>query len=263
MKRRSPAVAGVFYPHDARELTERVERLLADGSQRLGGRARPEAPRAMIAPHAGYDYSGPIAGTAFATLADHRDAFDRVVLIGPAHWVAFRGIALSSAAEFDTPIGPVKVAGDVVARLRALPAVAVNDAAHAPEHSLEVELPFLRRVLGGFELVPWLTGEVAHEAVVEALHASVEGARSLVVVSSDLSHYLDAQAARAADAETARDVEAGRTLRGVQACGATGVNALNAILAAGERLQTLDLRNSSDTGGPADRVVGYGAFRAA
>lgn len=261
--RRSPAVAGVFYPHDARELAERVDRLLAGGAERLGARARPEAPSALIAPHAGYEYSGPIAGTAFATLAEHREAFERVVLIGPAHWVEFRGIALSGATTFETPTGTVPVARDVVARLARLPSVAVSNAAHEPEHALEVELPFLQRALGAFELVPWLTGEVELEVVVETLRASVEGARCLVVVSSDLSHYLDATAARHADAETARDIESGRSVRGVQACGATAVNALNAVLSVGTRLETLDLGNSSDAGGPQDQVVGYGAFRAA
>jgi hypothetical protein len=266
MRRRTPAVAGVFYPHDERELAARVDRLLEEGAARLGRRAqRPTADgavsSALIAPHAGYDYSGPSAGTAFATLLARRAAFERVVLVGPAHWVGFHGIAVSTAAAFETPLGSVPVAVEVVERLLRLPGVAVNDAAHEPEHALEVELPFLQRTLGDFELVPWITGAVEHAAAVQVLAASIEGAHSvLVVVSSDLSHYLDAPAARAADAETARDIEAGRHLRGVQACGAAGVNALNALLEGGRHLETLDLRNSSDTCGSPERVVGYGAF---
>jgi MEMO1 family protein len=185
-----------------------------------------------------------------------------VVVIGPTHWVGFEGIALPSASAFLTPLGEVPVALGVLERLARLPGVAYNDVAHAPEHALEVELPFLQRLLGRFELVPLLTGDASDELAAEVLAASAEGCDTLVVVSSDLSHYLDAATARRTDAATARDVEAGRPVRGVQACGATAINALNVLAAArGDRLEALDLRSSGDTAGPTDRVVGYGAFR--
>ncbi|HVS12679.1 MAG TPA: AmmeMemoRadiSam system protein B [Thermoanaerobaculia bacterium] len=257
-----PAVAGAFYPRDERALAEQVEELVAAGRTRLAGRdAAPEV-TAVVAPHAGYLYSGPIAGSAFAALGPRAQACERVVVIGPTHWVAFSGIALSSAPAFVTPLGEVPVARDVVERLCRLPGVTFHDEAHAPEHALEVELPFLQRLLGRFELVPLLTGDVSDELAADVLAASVEGCDALVVVSSDLSHYLDAAAARRADAATARDVEAGRPVRGVQACGATAINALNELAARrGARLEVLDLRSSGDTAGAPDRVVGYGAFR--
>jgi AmmeMemoRadiSam system protein B len=257
MRVRPPAVAGFFYPRASRDLGAAVRDCLA----RPGGTT--PVPKAIIAPHAGYMYSGAVAALAYALLARARDRIRRVVLIGPSHRVPFRGLAASSADAFATPLGLVPLDREAVDALLALPQVRVLDHAHGAEHSLEVHLPFLQMVLDAFRLVPLVAGEAAPQEVAEVLDAAWGGSETLVVASSDLSHYLDYQTARRIDAATCRAIE-GLSWEDVgedQACGRIGVNGLlEAARRRRMRVRTLDLRNSGDTAGPRDEVVGYGAW---
>ncbi len=259
---RPPAVAGLFYPGKARDLERAVEEYLA-AAETGGPASRDRPPRALIAPHAGYIYSGPTAGAAYATLASGADNIRRVILVGPAHREAFVGIALPNAASFETPLGRVPVDIDACARLRALPGIAVFDRAHRLEHSLEVQLPFLQRLLGRFAIVPLLVGDASPGEVATAI-AALEGEPGTVtIVSSDLSHYHDYETARRMDAATARAIEALRpeAIGPDQACGRLAIQGLlERARARGLDATTLDLRNSGDTAGPRDRVVGYGAW---
>lgn len=256
---RPPAVAGMFYPAAAPELASEVEALLAHAGPAARGKP---VPKAIIAPHAGYVYSGPIAATAYAQLAPARGTVTRVVLLGPVHRVAVRGLALPAAAVMATPLGNIPVDADAVAKLSKLPQITVSAAAHALEHSLEVHLPFLQTVLEKFSVVPLAVGDASAGEVAQALDILWGGAETLIVVSSDLSHYLSYQEAQTIDHATAQAILDLRTdISHEQACGGTPVNGL--VLAARRRglaPQLLDLRNSGDTAGDRKRVVGYGAF---
>jgi hypothetical protein len=255
---RQPAVAGKFYPADPGELEAQIARYCE------AVEPRPGLPKAVIAPHAGYIYSGPIAATAFAPLRIARGAITRIVHLGPAHFIAVRGIAASSADAFDTPLGRVPV--DAAARdaLLELPQVAIVDEAHRDEHCLEVHLPFLQHVLGnGFSLVPLVVGDAPPEAVAEVLEVLWGGDETLFVVSSDLSHYHDYETARSMDRRTSRAIENLQpgAIAPDQACGRIPIQGL--LLAAkrhGLAARVLDLRNSGDTAGSRVRVVGYGAW---
>jgi AmmeMemoRadiSam system protein B len=255
---RRAAVAGSFYPRDPDRLHAIVDELLATA------RCVPvAAPKAIIAPHAGFIYSGPVAATAFAPLQRHAAAIERVVLIGPAHYVPFRGIALPTVDAFETALGIVPVARDAAAALADRPSVARADAPHAPEHALEVELPFLQAVLRSFDLIPLLVGDASPEEVARVLDRLWGGPETLIVVSSDLSHFHDAETARRRDAVTAVLIERGdwTSLGPDKACGYLAVAGL--LIEAnrrGLRLQRLSLLNSGDTAGARDRVVGYGAW---
>lgn len=260
---RPAAVAGTFYPADPGELARSVDSLLA-GATDDAVHAEAAAPVALIVPHAGYVYSGPIAASAYARLAPWRDSITRVVVIGPAHRVPVRGLALSSADAFRTPLGDVPIDRVANSMLTGLPGVHVDDRAHAAEHSIEVQLPFLQMVLAaGWTLVPIVAGDAPAAMVADVLDQCWGEPGTLVVVSSDLSHYHVAQAARRLDASTAASIVAGRweLLRGDDACGAVPVRgALELSRRHGQHVSLLDLRNSADTAGPADRVVGYGSF---
>jgi MEMO1 family protein len=224
----------------------------------------PRSPKAIIAPHAGYAYSGPIAGSAFAALAAgaRAGAPRRVVLLGPSHWVALRGLGLPGAERFATPLGEVELDLAGMAAVARLPQVTVRPDAHEAEHSLEVELPFLQVVLGRFSLLPLVAGEAAGDEVAEVLEAAWGGEETVIVISSDLSHYLPAEAAERADRDTAARILAlAGPLASRQACGAVPINGL--LGAARRRAlapRLLDLRHSGDTSGDRSRVVGYGAF---
>jgi len=254
---REAAVAGYFYPGEPDALGTAVDGYLA------GARAKHRAPKALIAPHAGYVYSGPIAGTAYATLAGARGTIERVVLLGPAHRVHVRGLALSSAEAFATPLGLVPVDRESVERVRGLQGVQVLDRAHEGEHSLEVQLPFLQRVLRAFKLAPILVGDATTEQVGRVLEALWDGPETLIVVSSDLSHYHGYAEARSLDRAASDAIELLRPelLDDEQACGAHPIRGLLARARALElRATTLDLRNSGDTAGDRSQVVGYGAY---
>jgi MEMO1 family protein len=255
---RPPAVAGQFYPADPDELRSLVEGFLRDAPANGDG----PVPKALIAPHAGYVYSGPIAGSAFRRLASVAGAIQRVILIGPAHFVPIRGLALPGHPRFATPLGEVAVEPQGAGAALRLPQVRVIPEAHTREHSLEVEIPFLQVLLGEFDLVPLVVGQASGEEVTEVLERLWGGPETLIVVSSDLSHYLPYDAARRADRETAERILAlDGPLHSRQACGAVPINGL---LEAARRLglvpELLDLRNSADTAGDPARVVGYGAF---
>ena len=230
----------------------------------LGAAARHEGkpPKALIAPHAGYVYSGPIAASAYALLEPLRDVVKRVVLLGPTHRVAVRGLALPASRQFATPLGVVDIDEAAIAQLRGLAHVGISEEAHALEHSLEVHLPFLQTVLADFKLVPLAVGHASAEEVAAVLDGLWGGPETLIVVSSDMSHYLPYRDAQSIDRATAEAVLRLEThIDHDQACGATPVTGL--ALAAQQRGLTpelLDLRNSGDTAGDKSRVVGYASF---
>ncbi len=257
-KVRPAAVAGRFYPRDPEELRSLVSTLLAQAPPATG-----PGPKALIAPHAGYLYSGPIAASAYAQFLPARDQIQRIVLLGPSHFVEVEGLATSSAEAFATPLGLVPVDVEAVRQARALPQVRELDAAHEHEHSLEVQLPFLQTVLGGFTLVPLAVGDATADEVSEVLDSLWGGPETRFVISSDLSHYYDLQTAHRLDQATAKAIEALKP-GGVgeeRACGRVPIcGLLQAARRHGLRARTVDLRSSGDTAGPRDKVVGYGAF---
>lgn len=254
---RKPAVAGQFYSGNAAELNATVATLLREAQDR-----DTPAPKALIVPHAGYIYSGPVAANAYARLQPYCEQYHRVILLGPCHRTPVDGIALSSADVYRTPMGDVPLDKAAIAGLR-IPRVRIFDESHASEHSLEVHLPFLQAILPDFTVVPIVVGDAPPELVSRVLDALWGGPETLIVVSSDLSHYLEYDDAHAMDAVTCRaieDLDAG-WLNHDMACGATPVGGL--LIAAkrhGMTVTTLDLRNSADTTGDKDIVVGYGAW---
>lgn len=245
----------MFYPRDPEMLRSAVR-----GFMDAADAGRPDGElRALIAPHAGYVYSGPIAGSAYALLA--RGDVERVVLLGPAHHVPVPGLAASTADGFATPLGVVAVDRAGVETAVGLDGVVVSDGAHEPEHSLEVQLPFLQEKLGDVAVVPLLVGRASDDQVAGVLEALCSGPGTLIVVSSDLSHYHDYRTAAERDAATASAIETLQPLSTGDACGCLAINGLLRFAAGhGLRATTLDLRSSGDTAGPRDRVVGYGAF---
>jgi AmmeMemoRadiSam system protein B len=254
---REPAVAGLFYPADPAELHNAVQALLSSVS------AEGPAPKALIAPHAGYPYSGPVAASAYARLHSVRGQIRRVVLLGPSHRVAFYGIARSSAAFFRTPLGDITVDQAALEGIADLPQVHLLDEAHALEHSLEVHLPFLQEVLDDFKLVPLVVGDAKPAEVGEVIERLWDGPETLIVISSDLSHYQDYFTAQQMDSATSRAIESldPGAIRYEGACGRNPVNGLLYVAARhGLTARTVDLRNSGDTAGPRDAVVGYGAY---
>ena len=226
------------------------------------GRSGNSAPKVLIAPHAGYVYSGSIAATGYARVASFADDIERVVLLGPAHRVHVQGLALPKATRFETPLGTISIDRATVDTVLTLPQVVVSDEAHAQEHALEVQLPFMQQVLGTFKLVPFVVGSATPEEVAEVLDAVWGGTETLIVISSDLSHYLPYPRACAIDEFTAETIlRLTPQLTHEQACGATPINGLLlAARARGLEPQLLDLRNSGDTAGDKERVVGYGTF---
>lgn len=257
---RPPAVAGLFYPARHRDLAATVSDLLAEAAAES---APHPPPKAIIAPHAGYVYSGAIAARAYALLAPLAETVSRVVLIGPAHRVPVHGLSVPSVAAFETPLGAVPLDREAIAALLELPHVHLGDAPHAEEHALEVHLPFLQTTLRHFRLVPLLAGDASAEVVAAALERVWGGPETLIVVSSDLSHYLDYATARQLDAATCASIEAldPAALRWEQACGRVPLMGLLTLARRrGLAVETLDLRNSGDTAGDRRRVVGYGAW---
>ncbi|MEN3975763.1 AmmeMemoRadiSam system protein B [Emcibacter sp. SYSU 3D8] len=254
---KQPGVAGLFYPADREACAAQVDACLKA--------ARPASvdAKVLVAPHAGFVYSGMVAGTAYATLKERRDIINRVVLLGPNHRVGFSGLALSTAERWATPLGEIPVDLDAMARLRALPGVMVADEPFAQEHSLEVHLPFLQAVLGEFSLVPVLVGNAGPEEVARVLRECWGGPETLIVISSDLSHFHDHETATRMDGEAAQAIELLRPdlLKDQQACGNRPLRGL--MLEARRRdlrVTALDVRNSGDTRGNKERVVGYGSF---
>ena len=256
---RRPAVAGAFYPGDGKALSAELAQML---EQAVEDAPAPVFPKLVIVPHAGYIYSGPVAASAYNRLGPARGIATRVVLLGPAHRVAVRGLALPGATAFDTPLGRIPVDAQAAASLRGLPQIVESSEAHALEHSLEVQLPFLQRVLGDFALLPLVVGEATGEEVAQVLERLWGGPETVIVISSDLSHYRSYDDARRIDGSTAKAVLGFDTgISHEQACGATPVaGALIAARHHGLTPQLLDLRNSGDTAGGRGQVVGYGSF---
>ena len=260
-KIRPAAVAGMFYPADQARLAADVDAMLATAA-RAHQDQESIAPKAIIVPHAGYVYSGAVAASAYARLIRARSQIRRVVLLGPVHRVPVRGLALPAAEEFETPLGRVRIDRAAADSIRHLPQVVESAAVHEHEHSLEVHLPFLQRLFEKFTLVPLAVGDATREQIAEVLDILWGGPETLIVVSSDLSHYLPYDAARQRDAETARMVLDLRSdIDHQHACGGTPLNGLMlSVLRRKLEVQLVDLRNSGDTAGGKDRVVGYGSF---
>lgn len=257
MRIREPAVAGLFYPSDPAQLRAAIRGYLDDAR----GHA-PSVPVALIAPHAGYVYSGPIAGSAYASIAALRGRLDRVVILGPAHRVPTRGLAIPSVDALRTPLGLVRLDTAARERLAQLPFVTIDDLPHRQEHALEVQLPFVQEVLGDVPVLPIVVGHVHPHDVARALDA-IWDERTLVIVSSDLSHYLPRRIAERTDAETRDAIEALAPERFEEnsACGRLPIAGLLELAKKrGLEVTTLDLRTSGDTAGTGDEVVGYGAF---
>jgi AmmeMemoRadiSam system protein B len=254
---RQPAVAGLFYPRDAYQLRVMVRDLLqnANPSEPL--------PKAIIAPHAGYAYSGPVAASAYTLLRPGRDIIRRVILIGPSHRIGFHGIAVSRADIYATPLGNVPIDRGAIEKILDLPFVRSFGEAHLLEHSLEVHLPFLQMVLDRFELIPLVVGSTAPSKVSTVLEQLWDDTETLTVISSDLSHYHDYMTAKRMDQATSVAIEKLRPedIGHESACGRTAINGLlHFARQAGLTARMLDLRNSGDTAGSKDRVVGYGSY---
>ena len=255
---RQPAVAGQFYPDDPVQLADMLQQMF-DQVKNI----KPAHVKALIAPHAGYIYSGSVAANAYQSLQAQAEQINRVVLLGPSHRVGFRGIATSSASSYRMPQGEIPLDRDSIDLLKALPQVMEMDQAHQFEHSLEVQLPFLQKVLKQFSLVPLVVGDCPASEVAEVIECLWGGNETLFVISSDLSHYNTYEVAQQQDKKTSDAILrlAPQDIHYEDACGRNPVNGL--LLAArqhGLKPELLDLRNSGDTAGPRDRVVGYGAY---
>ena len=254
---REAAVAGTFYEADPARLQHHVETLLAEPVP-----AESAPPVALIVPHAGLVYSGTTAASAYARLRAVATSIERVVLLGPAHRVYVDGMAVPSARRFRTPLGEIELDREALARIAVLPGVIESDAAHRDEHCLEVQLPFLQTLLDVFSLVPIVVGGASATQVAAVIDTLAADSGTLVVVSSDLSHFLDYDTARATDGDTVqRILHKESTLRGEQACGARAINGLMAsTLGRDAEIELLRACNSGDTAGSRNRVVGYAAF---
>jgi len=257
MTTRATAVAGLFYDADPIRLQQHVHEMLNAAPTDSG-----PMPRAVIVPHAGYIYSGSTAAVAYRCFAPDRDRVRRVLLLGPAHRVYVSGMAVPSVDGFSTPLGEIPLDREGLERIAGLPGVEVSDDAHRDEHSLEVQLPFLQSVLGEFSLVPVVVGCANAQQVAAVIDALAADTGTLVVVSSDLSHFLEYEDACRIDAETCqRILQRSTALRGDQACGARVINGLMASAIARQlQIDMLQCCNSGDTAGTPDRVVGYAAF---
>ena len=260
---RPPAVADMFYPSDTDQLDRTVSALLADALRRAATVADAAPVKAIIAPHAGYVYSGATAARAYAALAPQRGQIRRVVLMGPCHRVAVDGLATTSADLWQMPFGPVRIDPDVRSLPDSLPQVTINDAAHRQEHALEVHLPFLQKLLPGFTLLPFAVGRAGAAEVAAVLEYLWGGPETAIVISTDLSHYLPYAAAQERDAATAAAIEAldETAIDRDQACGRVPLSGmLTAARHRGLGVTRLGLCNSGDTAGDKDRVVGYGSW---
>jgi AmmeMemoRadiSam system protein B len=244
----------LFYPASSEVLQRDVDAMLSAAE-----RVPVSNVHALIVPHAGYAYSGAVAARAYTLLHGHQ--FERVVLLGPAHRVAFRGLALPAVNRFHTPLGDVPLDTDCMQKLSLLPGVERREDAHALEHSLEVQLPFLQSVLSNFRLVPAVVGHASPQQIEDFLDAAVDE-RTLVIISTDLSHYRDYASAKSIDAQTVARIEAcDSALDGEEACGAYPLNGfLRYATRHGWKVRSLDVRNSGDTAGDKRRVVGYASF---
>lgn len=261
---RPAAVAGMFYPDDPRQLRHMIANYLdaVDADKRNHNRGE-TAPKAIIVPHAGYIYSGPIAASAYSRLQNFAQQISRVILIGPAHRVYFKGVAIPSCDQFATPLGSVTLDHEAIRLAANIVDVQVLDEPHVYEHSLEVHLPFLQTILKNFKLVPILAGDTTSNVIERVLDALWGGDETLIVISSDLSHYHDYATAKVMDTATSKAIETltPQDIGEHDACGRIPIaGLLGAARRRGMHGHTIDVRNSGDTAGPRDRVVGYGAY---
>jgi AmmeMemoRadiSam system protein B len=254
---RPPAVAGMFYPDEPEELKSMLSELLKQ--EVPSDRASAKAPKVLLVPHAGYIYSGRTAARAYASLIPFAAQIQRVVVLGPCHRAAVQGIALPASEAFLTPLGSVRIDQDAIAAIRALPGVCVHPNAHALEHSLEVQLPFLQTVLGDFSLVPLAVGDADIATVSQVIEILWGGPETLFVVSSDLSHYHVYTDANAIDTETIKEILAlCAEIVPEQACGAFPLNGMLHVAAQRHlKPRLIERCNSGDTAGDKSRVVGY------
>ncbi|MCW8884843.1 MAG: AmmeMemoRadiSam system protein B [Motiliproteus sp.] len=253
---REPAVAGLFYPDNRSELLTQVE------DQLLQNPCSGERPKALIVPHAGYIYSGGVAARAFNLLRPHSEHFSKVTVLGPSHRVPLEGLALPDCDSYRTPLGDVALDQQGIDQIADLPQVQQMSIAHAQEHSLEVQLPFLQVLLPQFKLLPLVVGRCPSALVAEVLERLWDDPNRLVVISTDLSHFHDYQDACHLDRSTSDLIcQLREPLMGEQACGCYPLNGLlNLLKQRGMAVELLDLKNSGDTAGSKDRVVGYGAY---
>ena len=254
---RSPAVAGMFYPSDATVLKQDIHNYLNQAIQ-------PKVtPKAIVVPHAGYIYSGPVAASAYSHIIPIKHKIKRVVLLGPSHRVAFRGLAVPESDTFNTPLGDISIDQALIQKIVDLPQVITSDQAHQDEHSLEVQLPFLQEILDDFTLIPLVVGDAEREEVAEVINALWGDESTLIVISTDLSHYHDYHEAKQMDRATSDAIENLKPdLIGYEdACGRNGLKGMMTV-AQQKHLtaEIIDLKNSGDTAGSRDRVVGYGAY---
>jgi len=254
---RQPAVAGQFYPNDAQELRNSVDQFLAQAN------STGPAPKALIIPHAAHRYSGPVAASAYHLLKPKRDTITRVVLLGPSHRVPMQGLATSSACSFASPLGEVMLDHSVINQLFQFPQVRERDVAHIEEHSIEVHLPFLQAILGNFKLLPLVIGDATPTEVSEVLEDVWGGEETVIIISSDLSHYQSYEKSVLMDQATTEaivNLNVGK-IRHADACGCNPINGLLKVAAKKQMTAKLiDQRNSGDTAGPLEQVVGYGAY---
>ncbi len=255
---RDPAVAGMFYPDQPARLRKELERMLQGEPLTVES----PAPKAIIVPHAGYVYSGAVAASVYRRLATARRTIRRVALLGPAHRVYLEGMAVPDVSAFATPLGEIPLDRSAIEAISGLPGVTWSNAAHAYEHSLEVQLPFLQMVLDDFRLVPVVVGRCEADRVAGVIDALWGGPETLIVISSDLSHFLPYNRAQEVDGNTCqRILDKASSLSGEEACGAYVINGLMRSQHCRDLVvEAIDLRNSGDTAGDKRRVVGYGAF---
>jgi len=262
---RPAAVAGSFYSGHSQALADTIHTLLTNATDiqpQIKSAKHSLPPKAIVVPHAGYIYSGQTAAIAYTKLAEWRNSIKRVILLGPVHRVPVNGLALPEVDAFTTPLGEVKLDKAAIASIRGMKQVVISYPAHAQEHSLEVQLPFLQTVLDDFKLVPLAVGDATPAEVADVLDALWGGPETIIVVSSDLSHFLPYSAAKEVDKSTVKTIlNMQETLTHHQACGSTPVNGLT-LAAKRHHLQPmlLDLCNSGDTAGDKSRVVGYASF---
>lgn len=254
---RTPAVAGIFYPDNTHELSTMIDQFLQSV------KVTSQVPKAIIVPHAGYIYSGPVAASAYALIRPARDKIKRVILLGPSHKIPLLGLATTNAQNFSTPFGEVPVDRQAIYSITKFPQVSIMEQAHANEHSLEVQLPFLQKILDQFSIVPLVVGKATPEQVGEILEALWGNEETLIIISSDLSHYNNYKVAQKLDKLTTQAIEtlSPEKIEHEQACGRVAINGLLHIAKIRKmQVKTIDVRNSGDTAGSKDQVVGYGAY---
>jgi len=257
---RPPAVAGMFYPADKDTLHHDVQHYLQQATNNTDTLI---APKAIVVPHAGYIFSGPIAASAYRQLIPLKDKINRVVLLGPCHRIAFQGLAAPEATSFNTPLGNIPIDQDSIQQLTDLPQLIISEQAHRDEHSLEVQLPFLQEVLDDFSLIPLVVGDTSQQQVAEVIEKLWGDEHTLIVISSDLSHYHDYQQAQQLDQSTSNAITnlQPELIDYEDACGRNGLKGMLAVAQHKQlSVNLLDLRNSGDTAGDKERVVGYGAY---